>query len=352
MREIVIIMFSLLPLLGCSPSAVRPVSDHFDGSHFFNPTLPKMFSPSMSDAFKMMSEIRSVWPETVENTAIPRLHEKPGPNEVAVTFVNHATFLIQMAGLNILTDPVWSNRASPFGWYGPARVRKPGVEFDDLPKIDVILISHNHYDHLDLDTLQRLSQKYSSTVLVPIGDKALVESAGFSDVREFDWWESTEIGQGLKITFTPTQHFSRRGLFDLQKSLWGSYLIQGGGQSVYFSGDTGYSIHFAEIKKRLGAPDIALLGIGGYEPSWFMQPIHLNPAEAVKAHNDLGAKQSIAMHFGTFQLSSESIDQPVADLKKALPKAGVPEDRFVVLKEGETRIYRDGSTDDKTLPTQ
>ena len=306
----------------------------------------------MSDAFKLMSEKRSAWPETVENTAIPRLHEKLGPNEVAVTFVNHATFLIQMAGLNILTDPVWSNRIGSFGWLGSARVRKPGVAFDDLPRIDLILISHNHYDHLDLDTLKRLSHKFSSTVLVPIGDKDLVESAGFTDVRELDWWESTEIGPGLKITFTPTQHFSRRGFFDLQKSLWGSYLIQGGGQSVYLGGDTGYSIHFAEIKERLGAPDIALLGIGSYEPRWFMQPIHMNPAEAVKAQNDLGAKLSIAMHFGTFQLSSESIDQPVADLKKALAKAGVPEDRFVVPKEGETRIYRDGSTYDKTLPTQ
>ena len=306
----------------------------------------------MSDAFKLMSEKRSAWPETVENTAIPRLHEKLGPNEVAVTFVNHATFLIQMAGLNILTDPVWSNRIGSFGWLGSARVRKPGVAFDDLPRIDLILISHNHYDHLDLDTLKRLSQKFSPTVLVPIGDKDLVESAGFTDVRELDWWENIEIGQGLKITFTPTQHFSRRGLFDLQKSLWGSYLIQGGGQSVYFGGDTGYSIHFAEIKKRLGASDIALLGIGAYEPRWFMQPIHMNPAEAVKADIDLGAKQSIAMHFGTYQLSSESIDQPPADLKTALAKEGVPKDRFVVLTEGETRIYRGGSTYDKTLPTQ
>lgn len=299
-----------------------------------------------------MSEKRSAWPGPVENTAIPRLHEKLGPNEVAVTFVNHATFLIQMAGLNILTDPVWSDRIGSFGWLGSDRVRNPGVAFDDLPRIDLILISHNHYDHLDLDTLKRLSEKFSPTVLVPIGDKDLVKSAGFTDVRELDWWEDIEIGQGLKITFTPTQHFSRRGLFDLQKSLWGSYLVQARGKRVYFGGDAGYSIHFAEIKERLGAPDIALLGIGAYEPGWFMQAIHMNPAEAVKAHNDLGAKQSIAMHFGTFQLSSESIDQPPADLKTALAQEGVPEDRFVVPTEGETRIYRYGSTYDKTPPTQ
>ena len=351
MRGVAIILFSLIPFLSCSSSPRRPVSDHYDGSHFFNPTLPERFGQSMADAFKMLFEERSAWPETVKNRAIPRLHEILGPNEIAVTFVNHATFLIQMGGLNILTDPVWSDRASPISWLGPARVRMPGVAFEDLPRIDLILISHSHYDHLDIETLERLSRKDSSIVIVPFGDKDIVESAGFTDVREHDWWESTEIGAKLKITFTPTQHFSGRGLFDRQKSLWGSYMIQGRGQSIFFSGDTGYSIHFSEIRKRLGAPDIALLGIGSYRPRWFMKPIHMNPVEAVKAHIDLGAKQSFAMHFGTFQLSSESMDQPVSDLKQALAKAGVPEERFVVMKEGETRICRDGRLYDSTFST-
>ncbi|MFM6990311.1 MAG: MBL fold metallo-hydrolase [Rhodoferax sp.] len=347
MQKIVIIMFSLLSLWGCSRSPTRTVTDHFDGAHFFNPTYPKSFAPSVSDAFRLIIDKRSVWPDKVENTATPLLNEELQSNEVAVTYVNHATFLIQLAGLNILTDPVWADHAGPFGRIGPSRVRVPGVALDDLPNIDVILISHNHYDHLDMGTLKRLAQKFTSTVLVPIGDKELVESAGFRDVREMDWWEDTVISQELNVAFTPTQHFSRRGLFDLQRSLWGSYLIKGAGQKIYFGGDAGYSIHFSEIKKRLGTPDIALLGIGGYEPRWFMQPIHMNPAEAVQAHFDLGARQSIAMHFGTFQLSSEPIDQPVSDLVNELTKQRGLKDKFVVLKEGETRVFPSVGEDGK-----
>ncbi|WP_210184732.1 MBL fold metallo-hydrolase [Bradyrhizobium sp. LMTR 3] len=161
--------------------------------------------------------------------------------DIAVTFVNHATFLIQCAGLNILSDPIWSLRASPVGWFGPKRVREPGLALDDLPPIDVILISHNHYDHLDIGTLRRLHAKFSPVVLVAAGDRDLVRSVGFTHVHEFDWWEDFEIGPGCKVTFAPTQHFSARGIRDRQRSLWGSYLIQDGDRRVYFGGDSGYS---------------------------------------------------------------------------------------------------------------
>jgi len=317
-----------------------PLSDHFDGDRFFNPTLPEGFAPSLLHALRMAREPRSRWPAWVENKGVHRLGETLGADEVAITFVNHATFLIQTGGITILTDPVWSERASPFRRIGPKRVRKPGVAFEDLPTVDIILLSHNHYDHLDIATLAQLRQRFAPTVLAAAGDARLVGPLGFKSVRELDWWEEIRFSDTLKITFVPAQHFSARGLFDRRKSLWGGYMIESRGRLVYFAGDTGYSTHFSDIKTRLGSPDIAMLGIGSYEPRWFMKPIHMNPAEAVCAHRDLGSRQSIGMHFGTFQLTTEAIDQPPADLKRALSESGIPEADFVTLDEGETRIYR------------
>jgi L-ascorbate metabolism protein UlaG (beta-lactamase superfamily) len=316
-------------------------SDHFDGKRFFNPTLSKDFAPSRRSTFKMMREPRRPWPRWVENKGVPRINEKLGANQVAVTFVNHATFLIQINGATILTDPVWSERASPFHWIGPRRVRSPGVPFEDLPEIDVILLSHNHYDHLDIATLKKLRERFAPTVFAADGDAQLVVPLGFKEVHELDWWDDVQFNDVLKVTFVPAQHFSARGLFDRRKSLWGGYMIESQGRRIYFGGDTGYSTHFSDIKARLGSPDIAMLGIGAYEPRWFMKPIHMNPAEAVCAHRDLGAKQSIGMHFGTFQLTTEAIDQPREDLalSLSLSDSGIPESQFVVLHEGETRVF-------------
>lgn len=288
----------------------------------------------------MVREPRSRWPAWVENKGVHRLNETLGASEVAITFVNHASFLIQTGGITILTDPVWSERASPFRRIGPRRVRAPGVAFEDLPTIDMVLLSHNHYDHLDVATLTRLRQRFAPTVLAAAGDARIVGPIGFEDVRELDWWDEIQFDDTLNVTFVPAQHFSARGLFDRQKSLWGGYVIGSRGRRVYFAGDTGYSTHFSDIRNRLGAPDIAMLGIGAYEPRWFMKPIHMNPAEAVYAHQDLGSKQSIGMHFGTFQLTAEAIDEPKADLKRALAENGIPEIEFITLQEGETRIFR------------
>jgi L-ascorbate metabolism protein UlaG (beta-lactamase superfamily) len=314
------------------------VSDHFDGERFFNPTMPAS-PPSLRSVYKMTREPRSQWPAWVENKGVPRLNERLAPADVAITFVNHVTFVIQTGGLTILTDPVWSERASPFARLGPKRVRHPGVPFEDLPTVDLVLLSHNHYDHLDVATLRKLWQRFEPTVLAAAGDARLVAPLGFKTVHELDWWHDVAVNGALKITFVPAQHFSARGLFDRRRSLWGGYVIESHGRRIYFGGDSGYSTHFSDIRTRLGAPDIALLGIGAYEPQWFMQPMHMNPAEAVRAHKDLGSKQSIGMHFGTFQLSSEAIDQPVADLKRALVEHGVHEDEFVTLHEGETRVF-------------
>lgn len=287
----------------------------------------------------MMRDRRAKWPAWVANTATPSLREKLAVDEAALTFVNHATFLIQINGINILTDPVWSRRASPFTWLGPGRVRAPGVRIEELPNIDLILISHNHYDHLDVKTLRRLNRTFTPKILVPLGNGGLVASTGGSDVIELDWWESVEIAAGCVISLAPAQHGSNRGMFDRHKSLWGSYMVSTGARRVYFGGDSGYSAHYAEIQRRLGPPDLALLGIGAYEPRWFMRAIHMNPAEAVSAHRDLGSKQSVGMHFGTFRLSGEAIDQPQRDLAHAMAAAGVPEKEFVTLNQGETRIF-------------
>ncbi|TNB46074.1 MBL fold metallo-hydrolase [Martelella lutilitoris] len=315
------------------------MSDHFDGSKFFNPTLEDQFSPGFSDVIDMMRQGRAKWPAHVENAQPAFQDMAPSPDEVAITFINHATFLIQFAGLNILTDPIWSNRVSPIRWFGPKRVREPGMRLEDLPLIDLILISHNHYDHLDTATLKQLNTRYRPKILVPVGDKPLIESIGIEDVQELEWWDEVKFNAETMITFAPTQHSSARSLFDRDRSLWGSYFIQNENWSVYFGGDSGYSRHFGDIRKRLGAPDIALLGIGAYQPRSFMKPIHMDPAEAVQAHKDLGAELSIGMHYGTFQLSSEGFDQPERDLCVALNKKGISDGEFLTIPEGKKVIF-------------
>ncbi len=322
-----------------SPGDSAAIPDHFDGRRFRNPTLRHPFAPGFRDVLRMLRERRAAWPAAVANVGVPRLHEPRGPDDIGLTFVGHATFVIQLPRLTILTDPMWSERASPVRWWGPKRVRPPGVPLADLPDIDVIVLSHNHYDHLDIATLQALQRRFSPTVLVPRGVRPLVASIGFDDVRELDWWDAAQVGSDVHVTFTPAQHASGRSPFDRNRSLWGGYYIRQHGRSVYFGGDGGYSTHFADIGRRLGAPDIAMLGIGSYEPRWFMQPVHMNPAEAVAAHKDLGADVSIGMHFGTFQLSAEALDQPRWDLAEAIANEGGPSDDFVVLHEGETRIF-------------
>jgi L-ascorbate metabolism protein UlaG (beta-lactamase superfamily) len=250
-----------------------------------------------------------------------------------VTFIGHATFLVQVAALNLLIDPVYAERASPVAFAGPRRVRAPGVRFDDLPTIAVVLLSHNHYDHCDLGTLRALERRFHPRVVTPIGNGRLLRSAGIGHVDELDWWQSASTAP-LRITLTQAQHFSSRNMFDRNRALWGGFLVEAGGRRILFAGDSGYGPHFLEIARRLGPIDLALLPIGAYEPRWFMKDIHMNPAEAVQAHLDLAARQSIAMHFGTFQLTPEGIDDPVHDLAQALRERGVPADRFPTMAVG------------------
>ena len=327
------------PTRGRTSFDIRNVSDHFDGKTFFNPTLPTTQGHSLLKGFSyFLRSERVPWPKWVENHPNLRLHETLGAHQAAITFVNHSTMLIQLPGLNILTDPIWSDRAGPLSWLGVPRVREPGIPFDNLPKIDLVLVSHNHYDHMDLPTLQRLIDRFDPIIIVPIGNKSLIESLGSKSVYDVDWWDEIQVDDETMVTFAPTQHFTARGPFDRFSSLWGSFMIHTQGRRIYFGADSGYSVHYREIHQRLGGVDLAFLPIGAYEPRWFMEQMHVNPAEAVRAHEDLAAKQSIAIHFGTFHLSAEAMDQPPKDLNEALTKAGIPADRFIVPSEGQTMV--------------
>ena len=306
-------------------------SDHFDGRRFFNPNGAN--GQPFWGVPRLLLTPRSRWPSEVP--VEPRRPPTPGPGEVIVTFVGHATFLIQAPGTNVLIDPVYYERASPIPFAGPRRVRAPGVRFDDLPAISLVLLSHNHYDHCDLGTLRSFETRFHPPLVTPLGNGRLLRSAGIRQVEEIDWWETASAAP-VPVTVTPAQHFSARGPFDRNRSLWGGFLIEIGGQRILHAGDSGYGPHFKEIARRLGPIDLALVPIGAYEPRWFMKDIHMNPVEAVQAHLDLAARRSIAMHFGTFQLTPEGIDEPVRELAKALRERGVAAERFRVLEVGES----------------
>jgi L-ascorbate metabolism protein UlaG (beta-lactamase superfamily) len=320
---------------GCSAMSFK-ASDHFDGDKFFNPwgeNVSKTFFDVMK--WKFTSKAKS-WDEvaSVVNPELPAASE----TQTIVTWVNHSTFLIRAKGLSILTDPVWSQRTSPFSFAGPARVREPGLAWDKLPKIDVVLVSHNHYDHLDLDTLQILEKRHRPVFLVPLGDGEWLKKKGLTNVQEKDWWDVTEVG-AAKITFLPAQHWSARWTWDRNESLWGGWGIELNGMKIYHAGDSGLGPHFAQTRERWGAPDLALLPIGAYEPRWFMKSMHMNPSDAVEAMELLGAKQALGMHFGTFQLTDEARDQPVKDLATALKLKKITPEKFRAPQFGESFTF-------------
>ena len=286
----------------------------------------------------MLRTERTPWPREV-----PVVQQMPpsaaDDDEIVITFVGHSTFLLQSRAGNIITDPVYSMNAGPFGRFGPRRVRRPAVAFDDLPEISLVLLSHNHYDHCDPITLRKLVRRFDPAFVTPIGNARLVRRAGARRVQELNWWDTASAGNH-DITLTPARHFSARTPFDRNKALWGGFMFGmcGGRLRIFFAGDSGYGAHFTQIANRLGSPDVALIPIGAYEPRWFMQPIHMNPEEAVRAHSDLGSRQSLAMHFGTFQLTPEGIDEPAKGLARAVEGANIPLSAFRVLEHGQSFV--------------
>ena len=279
------------------------------------------------------------WPKKVHNSHTPQLAETIADNEVAITYINHSTFLLQLKDSTILTDPIFSQRAGPLSLIGPKRVRPPGISLQALPKIDLVLISHNHYDHMDIPSIRALWKRDKPLFIVPLGNGHILQSQGISNVIELTWWQEHALGNE-RILLTPAQHWSGRGIFDHCKALWGGYLIISHNLKILFAGDSGYNTHFQEIYKKYGSIDVSLLPIGAYEPRWFMREHHMNPQEAVQAHLDLGSCLSVGTHFGTFRLTNEGIDDPVVDLKKSLKSHSLDEKAFVTLEHGQTVWYR------------
>jgi L-ascorbate metabolism protein UlaG (beta-lactamase superfamily) len=306
-------------------------SDHFDGRRFVNPA--GLALQPLSAIPRMLLERRTPWPARVDDP--PR--QPPGLDGAAavVTFIGHSTFLIQTSAGNILTDPMYSRRAGPLNVLGPRRVRQPAVPFDSLPPITMVLLSHNHYDHCDLHTLGKLAERFNPVVVTPLGNGALVWSSGMRRVEELDWWQEAKTS-ALPVALTPAQHFSARSPLDRNRALWGGFMLTAGSARIFFAGDTGYARLFRDVRQRLGPIDLALLPIGAYEPRWFMQAVHMNPAEAVQAHLDLEASESIGMHFGTFQLTTEGIDEPLRALEEVCRARSIPPSRFRTLGFGES----------------
>jgi L-ascorbate metabolism protein UlaG (beta-lactamase superfamily) len=304
-------------------------SDHYNGKEFTNPGNVKQHG--FGDLIKwVMNRDQGPW-EDIEESRQVQISGNPGSERIY--FVNHSTFLIQLGDFNILTDPVWSERVSPFSWAGPKRKRPPGIKFEDLPEIHLVLLSHNHYDHLDISTLKKIHEKFNPLMVAPLGVPAYLADNGIDSLLEMDWWEESGVNDQVRIACVPAQHFSGRGMFDRNKTLWAGYVIRTESVNIYFAGDTGNGDFFEKIADQYGPIHLAMLPIGAYIPRWFMSPVHISPEEAVKIHQKMNAQKSIAMHFGTFPLGDDGMWQPVQDLEKAREKYHA--ENFQAIQPGE-----------------
>jgi L-ascorbate metabolism protein UlaG (beta-lactamase superfamily) len=316
-----------------------PLSDHFDGVRFFDPdgVPPKSLRDVLRWQFAGRRQ-RATWPPWAPSPHADQPPPRVTGDKVRLCFVGHASWLIQVSGVNILVDPVWSARVSPFSFAGPKRRNDPGIAFEALPNIDVVLVSHGHYDHLDLPTLSRLAATFAPRVITPLGNDITMRMAdGAIRAEAFDWNDRVELGNGLDVTLVATRHWSARGLFDRNRALWASFVLETPAGKIYIVGDSGYGegAHFRRVAEAHGPIRLALLPIGAYEPRWFMRDQHMNPEDAVRALRDCGAETALAHHHGTFQLTDEAIDAPVMALAAALDAAQIPRERFVALKPGQ-----------------
>ena len=315
-----------------------PVSDHFNGRRFFNPTGPgpKSFGELARWQFGTRA---AAWPDSYPSphpvaTPVARLDT----GATRLTAIGHASCLLQTAGLNILFDPVYALRASPVQFAGPKRVNPPGIAFDALPKIDVLLISHNHYDHLDTAAITRLWQRDKPLIVTPLGNDAIMRAdVPGLDARTLDWGQTHDLPGALKIHCVPTQHWSARGTRDRMHALWASFVITGPRHTIYMIGDTGFGDGgtFRHVASRFPSIDLVWMPIGAYEPQWFMRDQHMNPAEAVQALGIVNARRVLGHHWGTFKLTNEAVDTPMRDLETAVAAAGLAPGRFTAVRPGE-----------------
>jgi L-ascorbate metabolism protein UlaG (beta-lactamase superfamily) len=318
-----------------------PNSDHFDGKRFFDPR----GAPPRSRRELLRWHVdrrwrapKAKWPVWAPSPYADRPPARIEGAALRISYIGHASLLIQTAGLNVLLDPVWSKRVSPFRFVGPKRVNDPGIAFADLPSIDVVLVSHGHYDHLDLTTLSRLAAAHRPRVVTPLGNDTIIKNHDPAiAVEAYDWEDRVKIGAGVVTTLVATRHWSARNLSDRNMALWASFVIEAPGGGVYFVADSGYGDgrHFCGARERHGPFRLAILPIGAYEPRWFMRDQHMNPAESVRAFIDCGAELALGHHYGTFQLTDEPIDAPLIALADALREAGIPTERFRTLRPGE-----------------
>lgn len=316
-----------------------PVSDHFDGKRFYNQAAIE--DHGFGDFLRWITNRdRGPWRDWVD--AAPGLppQRRVDGGELVATFINHSTVLLQIDGVNILTDPVYSSTVGPANLVGVSRHRPPGIRFEDLPPIDIVLISHNHYDHLDLPTLARLAEEHAPTIYLPLGNAALLEREGIAGGVDLDWWESATEGD-VRIHCVPAQHFSGRGPDDRNAALWGGFVVEAPSGRMYFAGDTGWGPHFRQIFERFAPLRLAMLPIGAYRPRWFMAPVHIDPQDALRAHKLLRPEASLAIHYGTFAQADDGEFEPMRLLDSLLNREPRSLPPFYMLDNGESLTLDD-----------
>ena len=327
-----------LLLAGCANYYDGQKSDHFDGESFFNPGKP--LNKGFGSFLKWrVTAAKQEWPEYSELAAYDHPPERVFGDQLRVSLVGHATVLIQTQGLNILTDPVWAERASPVQWAGPRRVHPPGIALQDLPPIDVVLISHNHYDHLDLTTISRLWNLSRPRIIVPLGNDHIITDHDPAIVAEaYDWGDFVQITTEVAVHIEPMHHWSARGLFDRNKALWAAFCITTPGGNVYFAGDSGYGNgdYFRAARDKFQSFRLAIVPIGAYDPRWFMAYGHMNPEESVLAFEDLGRPHFLPIHYQMFPLADTGYEQPLKDLRQSMGVRLIEEGRIVPLVAGES----------------
>ncbi len=337
-----LLLFVVDKFLLAAPKYNSDKSNHFDGKKFVNPdgagthryieVLKWWFGGNDKGMWHLLDE-RDVPPSTLPENGLDK-------EEFRITFVNHATFLLQFKEYNILTDPIWSRRASPYQWIGPKRMRPPGIRFEDLPPIDAVLISHNHYDHLDISTVKKLHRQHDPLFIVPLGVEHLLQEYDISKVVDMDWWQKESLNSKFSVTAVPARHFSGRGLFDRNKTLWCGYVVQSPAGTVYFAGDTGYGKFVKKIGAEFDSIQASLIPIGAYRPRWFMEAIHMSPEEALQVHRNLQSQVSIAMHFGTFPLADDGMREAPKELQQNLAENPLESGEFLILQEGTTKTIK------------
>ncbi len=327
-----------LSISACDTYYEGETTDHFNGKRFFNPGSPQTGGFLRFLRWRFTRE-PAPWPESVPNSHADTPPDRVEGDKLRLAFVGHATVLIQTQGLNILTDPIWAARAGPFRWLGPRRVAPPGIAFDALPRIDLVVISHNHYDHLNLASLKRIHDRDGALIVVPLGNEAIIH-AKHPEIRlkALDWGDSLSAGKGVRIHLARQQHWSARSWWDTNEALWGAHIIETPGGNIYFAGDAGYGggKNFRAARGKFGPFRLALLPIGAYAPRWFMQYAHMNPEEAVEAFLHLEANNALAIHFATFHQTDEPIDEPVRCLAAALRAKNLAEKQFQALLIGQS----------------